>query len=154
MKVLRMAAVCAVVALGAGAATATADSLITSAKIKNGTIQMVDLSAKTKRALKGARGPQGAQGVPGPAGGFDPAKVTYVAGPKVTIAPGTGTSQTVDCPAGAKALSGGWVVIAGGVGEVYASRSYDSGASWTIQVWNHGEFTDADIEPFVVCAAR
>ena len=97
MRFLKMAAVCAVVALGVGAASATASSLITSSQIKNGTIKMADISPSAKRALKGSRGPQGvpgfngAQGVPGtagPAGGFDPAKVHYVQGADRDARPG------------------------------------------------------------------
>jgi hypothetical protein len=58
------------VAVGVMAAvgTATAASLITSADIKNGTIQAKDISKKAKRTLKGNIGPQGPQGAQGPAG--------------------------------------------------------------------------------------
>lgn len=157
MKFLKVAAVCAVVSLGVGATTATAGSLITSAKIKNGTIQTVDLSAKAKRALKGNTGAQGVpgiNGVQGPAGGFDPAKITYVEGPTVTVGADDVGSGDAICPTGAKALSGGWVVISGDVGEVFGSRSYDSGGSWSVLVYNHSQFTNATITPFAVCAAK
>jgi Collagen triple helix repeat (20 copies) len=67
MKYVKTVAVCAVVALGVGATSATAGTLMTSAKIKDGTIKMRDLSpslqAKINRA--GQPGPQGAQGAPG-----------------------------------------------------------------------------------------
>jgi hypothetical protein len=52
----------------AAVGTATAASLITSADIKNGTIQAKDISKKAKRALKGNAGPQGPQGATGPQG--------------------------------------------------------------------------------------
>jgi Collagen triple helix repeat (20 copies) len=51
-----------------GTATAGAVALITGKQIKNGTIGLVDLSAKTKSALKGNRGTAGRAGLPGPAG--------------------------------------------------------------------------------------
>jgi hypothetical protein len=46
----------------AGSGSAVAAGLITSAKIQNGTIQLVDISAKAKKSLKGATGPAGAAG--------------------------------------------------------------------------------------------
>ena len=60
------------IALGGG--TAIAAGLVTSAQIKNGTIQMIDIDPETKKALKGhrgatgAQGPQGAQGLVGQQG--------------------------------------------------------------------------------------
>jgi hypothetical protein len=53
------------VALGG---TATAAALITGAQIKNGSIQVIDLSAKARAALKGQRGPRGATGPAGAQG--------------------------------------------------------------------------------------
>lgn len=67
------------------AATATTTVLITSAQIKNGTIQTVDLSAKTKRALRGQRGPRGLDGAPGPQGSMGlqgPPGATGLPGPQ------------------------------------------------------------------------
>jgi hypothetical protein len=75
---MRNALIAAVVAaVVAGASGTAATIVITSKNIKNGTIQAVDISAKTKRALKGNRGLRGAagpagatgaQGAPGPQG--------------------------------------------------------------------------------------
>src|SRR5262245_45365110 len=69
-----------------GTATAGGVALIvTSANIKNGTIQTVDLSAGAKRALKGQRGPRGTDGpagLPGPAGTPGPAGPRGVANVK------------------------------------------------------------------------
>jgi Collagen triple helix repeat (20 copies) len=51
--------------------TATAAKLITGLQIKNGSIGLIDLSAKARKGLKGQRGPagpQGAQGAQGPQG--------------------------------------------------------------------------------------
>lgn len=53
-------------AVFASAATATAAKLIvTSANIKNGTIQVIDISKKAQKKLKGNVGPQGPQGPAG-----------------------------------------------------------------------------------------
>jgi hypothetical protein len=158
MKSAIIAAVVATV-ISATAATAASTGLITGAQIKNGSIGVVDLSANAKHALKGQRGPAGPpgatglQGVAGPAGGFDPAKVSYVEGVSFQVAPGAAESGRAYCPAGAKALSGGWVVISGDVGEVYGNRSYDSGSSWSVIVFNHATYTNATVTPFAVCAS-
>jgi hypothetical protein len=52
----------------ATAATATAAKLITGKQIKNGSVGLVDLSAKAKKSLRGARGRRGPQGPAGPQG--------------------------------------------------------------------------------------
>jgi len=149
----------------AGSATAAGTALITGAQIKNGTIGLVDISPKAKAALKGQRGPRGPQGFPGadgapgqigpvgPAGGFNPAKIIYMTGTTFEVAVGGITSGTTYCPVGTKAISGGWTVITGGVGEVWGNRSYDSGGSWTVSVANHSDFTVATVTPFAICAA-
>jgi hypothetical protein len=148
-----------VAALISATAATAASGLITGAQIKNGSIGLVDLSPKAKRALKGQRGPAGPpgatglQGVAGPAGGFDPAKVSYVEGTSFQVAPGAAGSGRAYCAAGAKALSGGWVVISGDVGEVYGNRTYDSGGSWSVIVYNHATYTNATVTPFAVCAS-
>ena len=176
---IKTAAIAAVVSLGIGASSATAASMISSAQvkdnslttkdIKNGSLTAADLSAAARAELKGSQGPagpagatgatgatgaSGVNGVQGPAGGFDPAKVTYIEGPAVTIGPQANGSGKATCPAGAKVLSGGWVVISGNVGEVFGSRSYDSGGSWTVMVYNHAQYTNATVTPFAVCAAK
>ena len=146
----------------AGTATAGTAVLITGKQIKNGSIGLADISASAKQALKGqrgARGPagapgvMGAQGVAGPAGGFDPNKVSYIEGASFQVAPGATGSGSAVCPTGAKALSGGWVVISGDVGEVFGNRSYNSGAYWSVLVFNHAQFTNATVTPFAVCAS-
>jgi hypothetical protein len=155
MKAAIIAAIVASI-VSATAATAASTGLITGAQIKNGSVGLVDLSASAKRSLKGQRGPAGppgAQGVAGPAGGFDPAKVNYIEGTSFQVAPGAAESGRAYCPAGAKALSGGWVVISGDVGEVFGNRSYDSGGSWSVLVFNHASYTNATVTPFVVCAS-
>jgi hypothetical protein len=59
-------AVAAVLVAGTGSAVAA--TVITSKQIKNGTVQLVDLSKATRDALQGGRGPQGGVGPAGPAG--------------------------------------------------------------------------------------
>lgn len=163
MKVLKMAAVCAVVALGVGAASATAASLVTSKNIKNGTIQMVDMSASAKRALKGntgapgapgSVGANGANGAQGPAGGFDPAKVKYIEGPTVTVAPGDPGISIAWCPAGTKVVGGGqFFALANGGLTVESSQPRPQGDGWIAGFSNTGS-VDGEATAYAVCAAK
>jgi hypothetical protein len=150
--------------------TATAAKLITGAQIKNGSIGLVDLSAKAKKALRGKQGPQGlpgAQGAPGtpgapgapgaqgPAGGFDPSKVMYVKGDAVVVGPEEFGSVTATCPGGNRAISGGWLVQSeGDVTEVDGSHPNDDGTSWTVVVYNWDMDLAVTVTPFAICASR
>jgi hypothetical protein len=82
-----VAIIAVVMAMGGSAVAA---SLITSKQIKNGTIQLVDISKKAQKSLKGKAGATGPQGPVGPAG---PAGAAGQTGPKGdkgdTGAPGT-----------------------------------------------------------------
>ena len=86
---MKNALIAAVVAAVVAAASGTAATIVvTSANIKNGTIQTVDISAKAKRALTGQRGPRGvagatgAQGIQGPVGTQGPVGPQGPDGPK------------------------------------------------------------------------
>ena len=174
MKYLKLAAVFAVISLGVGAATATAGSLITSAKIKNGTIKLVDLSPSAKHALKGNTGPRGAtgtsgvqglqgskgvqgvQGGKGVAGGFDPAKVRYVEGPAVTVFPGPENSDVsvAKCPGGTKVIGGGYFFgYANGGITVEISAPLNDGSGWAAGFGNAGS-VEGEATAYAVCAAR
>jgi hypothetical protein len=68
-----------------GASSGLPRNSVTSGTIKNGSIQLIDLSAKTKRALKGnraRRGPKGAPGARGPIGPAGPQGIQGQQGPK------------------------------------------------------------------------
>lgn len=65
---MKGAIISALVAALVSAASGTAAFVVTSANIKNGTIQSVDISANAKRALKGNRGPRGLAGLVGATG--------------------------------------------------------------------------------------
>jgi hypothetical protein len=143
----------------AGTATATTYSLITSAQIKNGTIQLADMSSTAKAALRGQRGPAGpagpagaagAAGAAGPAGangGFDPNKVTYVTGPTVSVPPGQVATASAQCPAGTKPIAGGFFSNI-----TRAGASWVSGSAWFVIVWNEWSIS-VDINAFAVCAS-
>jgi hypothetical protein len=141
-----------VAALVSATAATAASGLITGAQIKNGSIGLVDLSANAKRALKGQRGPAGPaglQGLQGVAGGFDPAKVTYVTGPTSTFGPGATGSVRATCPAGTKVLGGGYFA---NIMHVAGSQTFD-GQSWNVIIGNNYSIS-VDANAFAVCGAR
>jgi hypothetical protein len=118
-KSMKAGLIAAIVAAVIASATATAATIVvTSKNIKNGTIQMVDISAKAKRALKGRRGPRGLAGAPGPVGPAGAAGAAGARGPSgggwtdlewvASNASGTGeVLAQVQCPAGKIVVSGG-----------------------------------------------
>jgi hypothetical protein len=68
---MRTAIIAAIVAMLVSAAGASAAFVVTSKNIKNGTIQLVDISPRAKAGLRGQRGQRGlagAQGIPGEQG--------------------------------------------------------------------------------------
>jgi hypothetical protein len=125
MKTALIAAIVSAV-VAASVATATTTIVITGAQIKNGSIQLQDLSPRAKRALKGQRGPRGFQGatglqgtpgaagVPGPKGTVDPNKVNQINGAPVTIVPGGFADFSAFCAPGQLAISGGATLGLGG----------------------------------------
>jgi hypothetical protein len=126
---LRTIGAVAVVALLLAAGTAGAQSLfdggdiknnsLTGADLKNGSVQVNDLSRNARRALRGARGPRGRQGMPGiqgVPGGIGPqgapgargtTDVFYVDGPVTFVAPGGFETIFANCPPGSVATGGG-----------------------------------------------
>lgn len=94
---LGLAALALAVALG-GTATAAGVARITSAEIKNGTIQLADINKRAQAKLRGRRGPpgaagitaqgvQGLQGPPGDVGATGPAGADGAPGPQGPAGP-------------------------------------------------------------------
>jgi len=134
------------------ASGATAAFVVTSANIKNGTIQPIDLSAKTKRVLRSQRGPRGTVGPPGAQGVAGPPGIQqiteYVA---VKILPPGGIDTVVAyCPTGMNPVSGGTTFISGG-GEIFIDRRSASG--WAAGGDNFNEiYTSAELRAYVYCS--
>jgi Collagen triple helix repeat (20 copies) len=123
---MKAAIIAAIVSAFVAGTTATAASvaLITGAEIKNGSIQLKDLSPSARLALKGQRGPrgirgaqgeigiigppgpQGPAGAPGAKGSLDPSKVSVYSGPEATLAPGAVILVQARCGPGQMAISG------------------------------------------------
>jgi hypothetical protein len=112
MKTAVIAAIAsAVVAAASGTA---AMFVVTSKNIQNGTIQTVDISAKTRRALKGNRGPRGFVGLQGPEGRQGPQGIagktpaySNAYSDRVAVPPGSFRFVNAICPAGTLLVGGG-----------------------------------------------
>jgi hypothetical protein len=144
-----------------GTAVAGTTALITSGQIKNGTIQLADISSSAKKALKGQRGPAGpagAQGIQGligpggaqgPAGGFDPSKITYVTGPTVSVPAGQVSGASAFCPAGTKVIGGGFF---SSITDVGGTGNNNAGTSWYVLVSNYTSIA-VNVNATAICAA-
>ena len=170
MKVVGVVSAIVAALVVVGSVSAGATLVITSAQIKNGTIQTADISAKAKTALKGNRGPagpagargatgaagpagpqgaqglqglQGAQGIQGIQGSPGLTGVQYVIGQGVA---GEG-SATATCPTGKFVIGGGASTSSGWF---YRSEPTDN-SSWTASA--DGGATDATVTAFAVCAS-
>lgn len=143
----------ALTALICTAATAGAASLITSAQIKNGTIQTRDLSSSAKRTLKGNAGTRGATGQRGPAGPAGPSAVGQLARYEstTTVAPFDAGYAIAACPAGQRAVSGGYVSISAD-GEAFFSYDAGTRAGWAVGLDNLDSSVEGDLTAYVYCA--
>jgi hypothetical protein len=106
-----MAVALAVALVTAGSSTAA--FVVTSKNIKNGTIQLVDISPRAKAGLRGQRGPRGLQGSQGPPGAQGAPGAQGLAGPAGP--PATRLWAVVNGPDGTLARGSG-VVAAGSIG--------------------------------------
>ena len=103
---------------------AAISQLIGSAQIRNGSIQVVDLSPRARRALRGQRGPRGfagepgAQGPAGVAGPAGPAGAPGLANVEIVFAnnathANTALALDATCPTGKRVIAGGFRGAAG-----------------------------------------
>jgi hypothetical protein len=149
-------------------ATADAAAPFSVTKKQFTTVQKVSIAAvkrsnantKAIAALQGTAttagaGGAGPKGDPGPAGGFDPTKVSRVTGSNEVLNPiAAYNSTTVACPAGSIAIGGGWYLEAGAEnGQLHVARSYPSPtlSSWSLRIRYTGAAA-ADLTPYAICA--
>ena len=148
-------AVATIAVILAGAGSAAAGSLITSAQVQNNTLRSIDVKNKSlkfrdlgpgaRTKLKGEPGPQGPQGEPGGGSGGPAAVAGYEQVSEATDASNSLKTLTVECPAGKRALSAGASVPVGaavisnirvtedGTGAtVAAADNPDSGNAWAL----------------------
>jgi hypothetical protein len=144
---MRAAIIAAIVATLVSSASATAAFVVTSANIKNGTIQLVDLNGKTKQALKGRRGPRGFEGLEGPRGEQGPPGVTptytNAYSNHATAAPGSFAFVNAVCPQGTTVVGGGHATDSVGTAKLIPTNSYpitmaDGRGAWYVVMHNDG----------------
>jgi hypothetical protein len=150
-------AIVAVVLASTGSAIAA--SQITSKQIKNGTIQLADISKSARKSLEGGRGPEGAPGAPGPAGAPGAPGATKVVvrqGTVVSVTNGTDGTATASCAPGERATGGG-NSIAGSTWSVMESfptggNSTTPPTGWRVDAHN-GAGTAQNLVALVICSS-
>ena len=133
-----MVVVATVVAL-VTAGGSTAAFVVTSKTIKNGTIQLVDISPQAKKALRGQRGPRGPRGI-------DELALIETLPPRI-IPPGSASSAEAVCPAGQQPISGG----ASSGATITGSVPVLSRRAWVVFARNDTSTTQV-VTAFVYCA--
>jgi len=150
--------------IGSGSAVA-ATRLINGNLIQNRSIPATKLTRAAIASLRGLRGytgpqgpqgeqgPAGPQGAPGAAGMNGTTSITLVRGPNVSISPGSYGGSGAQCPNGAHAVSGGFVVSAG-VAYVEASGPDSDPTTWDALVLNpSGSGATATFHTWATCAS-
>jgi hypothetical protein len=128
------------------AGSATAAFVVTSKNIKNGTIQLVDISPRAKKALRGQRGlrgPQGRQGIQA---------VTEIRSLQIIIPPGQSGSAEATCPAGQLPISGGFIGVQWAT--VIGSAANSSTRAWVVAAFNTSSTTTAPLTAVAYCSPR
>jgi hypothetical protein len=145
----------------ASTGSAIAASQITSKQIKNGTIQLTDISKKARVSLEGGRGPQGAPGPGGPAGPAGPAGATKVVVRQAAVNVPVTSNQTaqVFCNPGERAVGGGNTTSAT-ADMFWVLQSFPVGGSastpptgWAVSARNNSATTAVSLTAVVVCAS-
>ncbi|HET8952163.1 MAG TPA: hypothetical protein VFN44_16705 [Solirubrobacteraceae bacterium] len=150
----------AAVALMAFAGVAYAAGSITGKAIKDNTITGKDVKNKSltpadfKGSVRGPAGPTGAAGPAGPAGPQGPAGPAAVSAVTVqsggmTVPAGAVDGGTVSCPAGQRAIGGGFFSDSG---IVFSSIATDDRSGWIVAVDNSDYAVPAELSGEVYCA--
>jgi len=112
---------------------------VNSKKVQDGSLLVKDF--KQGQLPAGPQGPQGepgSQGPQGPQGGPGISGFQIVDGPTVSVDPGRTSQSTVTCPAGKKAISGGYET--GSSANVTLNRtgpSTTAGTAWYVRITNN-----------------
>ena len=113
---------------------------VTSAKVKKGSITGAKVKVGSLLAIDFKAGQLPAGGITG---------LQTVKGSSIVLSPNEQNGATANCPAGKKAVSGGWDST-GGTFEVKLSKPTASNAGWQVIVDNNPIATDLTV--YVVCA--
>lgn len=157
---MKAAVIASLVAVLSAAAGATAGSLVTSAQIKDHTIQKRDLAPSLARALnrRARQGVQGIQGEPGPAGPQGPRgeqgppgfqSIITALGNFVSIPPGQYRTSIATCPAGSKLTGGGWNAN----DSVLVTRNALLSFGWEVRALNLDDTFSAFLTAYARCAS-
>jgi hypothetical protein len=128
------------------ASGSTAAFVVTSKNIKNGTIQLVDISPTAKKALRGQRGLQGPQGPQGPQG---IETITEVYSLPTFIPPGQFGNALATCPEGQQPIAGGFEGTTTGMA-IKISRRFDRG--WGVAGQNSPTGVSGPVVAYVYCS--
>jgi hypothetical protein len=145
-ETLRTIAVVVAVALVTAGGSAAA-FVVTSKNIKNGTIQLVDISPRAKKALRGQRGFQGPQGPPGIQA------ITEVQGPPTDVPAGQIGSALAACPEGQQPITGGFESLSAGTGSgMRVDISRRSSGGWVVGARNLNPAGTGRLIAYVYCS--
>jgi hypothetical protein len=133
------------------------DSSVTGADIKNKSLTTADFKGKLfgqdgldgKDGAPGPQGPAGPQGPQGPAGPSNVTALNRYAG-TLTVAAGDIDGGTVYCPAGQRAVSGGFFTDSNG--PVFAFSSTADRTGWVVAVDNSASSLPSELDGYVFCA--
>ena len=128
-----------------------ANNAVTATKLAQGSVKAAKLANNSVTLNKVAKESLDATRFkPGVLGGISASKVSIVAGTAVSVPPlSTGTTATATCPAGQRAISGGFNV--GQLGLVDATGPTGDGLGWSVTA--EAGPAGASISATVVCAA-
>lgn len=118
------------------ASGSTAAFVVTSKNIKNGTIQLVDISPRAKKALRGTQAVL---------------EIDVVSSlPPTAVPPGAPAGIAVSCPEGQQPISGGFRSV-GGAMSISTSSPTSNSREWIVLGQNSGT-TTATVMAIAYCA--
>jgi hypothetical protein len=112
-------------------------SAVNSKKVADGSLLVKDFKAgQLPAGPQGPQGPQGEQGPAGPQGAPGISGFQIVESPAINVDPGRTAQGTVTCPAGKKAISGGYETASSS--NVTLNRTGPSGTTaWYVRITNN-----------------
>lgn len=122
---------------------------ITSAKVRDGSLQRRDFRPGQLRVGKGAQGDRGPAGPRGPAGDASVAVVDYNRSDPIAVHAGATVAGSVACDAGMKVVGGG--VYANPAGMTVESSVPQSADEWVVSMRNDSTAASA-FQVYAICA--
>ncbi len=148
---------------------------VTGAKVKDGSLAAADFAAgqlpagpqgpkgdkgdpgeQGPKGDPGAEGPKGDQGVQGATGDTGPPGIggyQIVTGTAVVVTPGNIGTATATCPAGKRALGGGYSATGVGRARVFQSGPPGNGTFWLVSAENTAAAGNISVLALAMCAS-